>query len=168
MSWHCSFNFALSSFFKTVSFLCFETTQSFCFTSCGHANTHGGGTTHIKSRAESWAQERETLFSHMVGVLQCHLTAQLYVPSQAAKEESHQALCAEISHLATYSRTFLPSKIYLELDLRRKEVKKKERKANLVKILVNSKFWGSSAVVREDSKHQKRLLCQCEDQWNKN
>lgn len=58
--------------------------------------------------------------------------------SQAAKEESSQALCAEISHAVIYNTTSLPSKIYLELDLRRRKEKKKERKANLVKILLSA------------------------------
>lgn len=95
------------------------------------------------------------------------LTTQLCTLSQAAKEASSQALCAEISYSVTSSTTSLPSKMYLELDLRKEELKK-ERKANLVKNLVSASqqgkvYTGSCAVVREDSKHQERSLCQCED-----
>lgn len=46
--------------------------------------------------------------------------------SQAAKEENSQALWAEISHLVIYSTTSLPSKIYLERDLRTEKGNKGE------------------------------------------
>lgn len=96
---------------------------------------------HTKSRAVSPAQERETLpFPTWLSVLQHCLTKNPTLNlSQAAKEGSSQALSAEICHSVTCSTTSLPSKMYLELNVRREEEKKEKEKP------ICSKFWWAQA-----------------------
>lgn len=92
-------------------------------------HTHMKNGLHTKTRAVSPAQQRESLpFPTWWNVLQHCLTKNpiLYL-SQAAKEDSSQALSAEISHSVMCSTTSLASRMYLELNLRKEEEKKRKR-----------------------------------------
>lgn len=110
---------------------------------------------HTKSRAVSPAQERETLpFPTWLSVLQHYLTKNPALNlSQAAREGSSQALSAEICHSVMCSTTSLPSKMYLELSVRREEEKKKEKQKPIC-----SAFWWAQASRANSTQEAVQLL----------